>query len=109
MVCVTHLVEHVDRQAHHGEVVNNENDFKVNRLPALHQTSSSPDHTKVNQEDEGHGDGGVDQQPWVSPLIWTIIELHIRVFRTDSNVSWHSWSQMHALISPEDQGRSELQ
>lgn len=65
----SYLVEHVGRQADHGEVVNNEDHFQVNGLPVLHQTRSSPDHAEVNQEDEGHWDGGVYQQPRVSPLI----------------------------------------
>lgn len=76
----THLMEHVGRQADHGEVVNNESDFEVNGLPVFHQTRSGPDHTEVNQEDEGHRDGGVDQQPWVSPLVWKIMELYVGDF-----------------------------
>ena len=49
---LTHLIAHVGRQADHGEVVNNENDPEVNRLPVFHQTRAGPDHAEVNQEDE---------------------------------------------------------
>lgn len=68
-------MEHVSRQADHGKVVNNENDSEVNRLSVFHQAGADPDHTEVKQEDEWHRDGGVDQQPWVSPLVWNMAEL----------------------------------
>lgn len=67
-----HLVEHVGRQANHGKVVHNQNDFEVNGFPVFHQARPSPDHTEVNQKDEWHGDGGVDQQPWISPLVCNV-------------------------------------
>ena len=66
----THLVAHVGGQGDHGEVVNNEDDFEVNRLSVSHQTGAGPDRTEVDQEDDCHWDGGVDQQPRVRPLVW---------------------------------------
>lgn len=65
-----HLMEHVGRQADHGEVVNNEDGSEVDGLPVFHQAGSKPDHTEVEAEDESHGTWGVDQQPGVCPLVW---------------------------------------
>lgn len=62
-------MEHVCRQENHGEIIPNENQFEVNRFSVFHQTGSDPDPTEVNQEDESHRDGGVDQQPGVRPLV----------------------------------------
>lgn len=69
-VHITHLVEHVRRQADHAEVVNHEDDLQVDRLPLPHEPGAEPHHPEVEEEDEGHGDGGVDQQPRVRPFIW---------------------------------------
>lgn len=71
-------MEHVGRQADHGEVVNNENGSEVDRLPVLHQAGAEPDHTEVQQEDECHGDRGVDQEPRVRPLVCIMSELCVR-------------------------------
>lgn len=68
----THLVEHVGGQAHHGKVVNYEDDPQVNRLPVSHEPRAEPHHAEIEEEDEGHGDGGVDQQPRVRPFIWAM-------------------------------------
>lgn len=65
-----HLIEHVGRQADHGEVVNNEDGSEVDGLPVFHQAGSKPDHTEVEKEDESHGNWGIDQQPGVCPLVW---------------------------------------
>lgn len=65
-----HLMEHVGRQADHGEVVNNEDGSEVDGLPVFHQAGSKPDHTEVEKEDESHGNWGIDQQPGVCPLVW---------------------------------------
>lgn len=62
-------MEHVGRQADHGEVVNNEDGSQVHGLPASHQPGTQPDHTQVEEEDEGHRKWGVDQQPGVGPLV----------------------------------------
>lgn len=67
-----YLVKHIGRQADHGEVVNNQNNFEVYGFPVFHQARPGPDHTEVNQKDEWHRDGGVDQKPWVSPLVCNI-------------------------------------
>lgn len=75
---LAHLVEHVGRQADHGEVVNNEYGSEVDRLPVFHQAGADPDHTEVQQEDECHGDRGVDQEPWVRPLVCNMSELCVR-------------------------------
>lgn len=76
-----HLMEHVGRQADHGEVVNNEDGSEVHGLPVFHQAGSKPDHTEVEKEDESHGNWGIDQQPGVCPLVWsrredTVTESH---------------------------------
>lgn len=63
-------MEHVGGKADHGEVVNYEEDPQVHRLPVPHEPGAEPHHTEVEEEDEGHGDGGVDQQPGVRPFIW---------------------------------------
>lgn len=67
---ITHLVEHVRRQADHGKVVNNEDDLQINRRPVSHEPGAEPHHAEVEEEDEGYWDGGVDQQPRVCPVIW---------------------------------------
>ena len=69
----THLIEHVSWQADHGEVVDNEDAFEVEGLSVFHQTRAGPHHTQVQQEDDGHGDRGVDQQPRVRTLIWNMV------------------------------------
>lgn len=58
---ITHLVEHVRRQADHGKVVNNEDDLQVNRRPVSHEPGAEPHHAEVEEEDDGYWDGGVDQ------------------------------------------------
>lgn len=85
-VLITHLVEHVRRQADHGEVVNYEEDLQVDRLPVSHEPGAEPHHTEVEEEDEGDGDGGVHQQPRVCPFIWEM---------TDSTLTcWHAAAAM---------------
>ena len=70
----THLMEHVDRQTHHGKIVNNKNSFQVKGFPVFHQAGAGPEHTEVDQEDDYHWDRRVHQQPWVCPLIWKTME-----------------------------------
>ena len=70
----THLIEHVDRQTHHGKIVNNKNSFQVNGSPMFHQAGAGPEHTEVDQEDSYYWDRRVDQQPRVCPLIWKTME-----------------------------------
>lgn len=69
------LMEHVGRQADHGEVVNNEDGSEVDGLPVFHQAGSKPDHTEVEKEDESHGNWGIDQQPGVCPLVAIVHKL----------------------------------
>lgn len=65
-------MEHIGGQADHGKVVNYEDDPQVNGLPVSHEPRAEPHHTEIKEEDEGHGDGGVDQQPGLRPFIWAM-------------------------------------
>lgn len=66
----TYLIEHIAREAHHGEVVNDEDGFDVDRLLICHKLWSEPHNYEVAQEDTGNGDGRVHQQPWICPFVW---------------------------------------
>lgn len=75
-------MEHVGGQADHGKVVNYKDEPQVNRLPVSHEPRAQPHHAEVEEEDEGHGDGRVDQQPGVRPFVWAMTNSDI-VTHTD--------------------------
>lgn len=76
-------MEHIAGQADHGKVVTDEDEPQVNGLPVSHEPRAEPHHAEIEEEDEGHGHGGVDQQPGVRPLIWVMTERHM-VTHTDA-------------------------
>lgn len=63
-------MEHVDRQTHHGKVINDKHEPEVHRLSVPHEFGSEPDDAKVAEENTEDGNGGVNEQPWVGSLIW---------------------------------------
>lgn len=75
--CVSHthiewyLIEHVCRQADHGEVVKYQGRFEVDWPPFLHYLWPRPYNEQVAQEDAADWHGRVDHRPTVRPLVWT--------------------------------------
>lgn len=64
-----YLIEHVCRQADHGEVVNYQDGFKVDWLPFRHQLRPHPYNDQVAQKDAADWHRRVDQRPVVCPLV----------------------------------------
>lgn len=63
-----HLIDHVDWQSHHAEVVHDQDSFEVEGFAVLHDAGAQRRHkVDVRRDDDGLGERGRHEEPVLRP------------------------------------------